>query len=513
MRRIPIAVRIFVAVLLTVLIVGMSSLWVLDRALHDGFSRYVAEVEMSRLDGLATQLEQQYQVQGHWPDMSQREPMFWLMKQHFIAMQQERRLKLLAAGKVLTADDDMPPFPPDFADRRRLQNRPDDGMKAPLDDPRKPRGHFKRLPPDQMILGERLGLLSAKGELLSGFTPDAHAPRRALTVNQQVIGYLTVQPQVNPDDALSQTYFADQRRQIFWVSLTALLASVIAAALLAAHFNRPIRRLVEAARLLTSRRFDTRIQLGRSDELGDLGQAMNQLAQMLEQHEQSRQQWVADTSHELRTPVAVLQAQIEAMQDGIRQPTPEHLATMQRHVKQLGRLIGDLNALSQADAGQLLCAPIAMNPWRLLTREAESFRDRFRAVGLTVELPTKPCDVRIMADPDRLCQIVHNLFENSARYTDAGGYVTLHDRVEHDFWVLCVDDTAPSVPPELMPRLGERFFRADASRSRASGGSGLGLALSRQLAEAQGGELLFSASNVGGVRACLRVPLATRLST
>lgn len=506
LRRIPIAVRIFVAVLLTVMIVGMSSLWVLDRALREGFARYVAQVEMSRLDGLATQLEQQYQVLGHWPDMSQSEPMFWLMKQHFIAMHQERRLKLLAAGKTLSAEDDMPPMPPNFADRREREDRRDNRANGiPTDKPRK---HFKRPPPDQLILGERLGLLSAEGKWLSGFAPDIHAPRRALTVNQQVVGYLTIQPQVNPDDALSQTYFSDQRRQIFWVSLTALLASVIAAGLLASHFNRPIRRLVDAARLMTQRRFDTRIQLGRSDELGDLGQAMNQLAQMLEQHEQSRQQWVADTSHELRTPVAVLQAQIEAMQDGVRQPTPEHLATMQRHVKQLGRLIGDLNALSQADAGQLLCTPISINPWRLLDRELESFADRFRTVGLTVERPAEPCDVRIMVDPDRLRQIVDNLFENSARYTDTGGHVALHDTVENGFWMLCVEDTAPSVPAELLPRLGERFFRADASRSRLSGGSGLGLALSRQLAEAQGGELLFSASPIGGVRACLRLPLA-----
>jgi len=127
---------------------------------------------------------------------------------------------------------------------------------------------------------------------------------------------------------------------------------------------------------------------------------------------------------------------------------------------------------------------------------------------LSVECVVNPRPVQVLADVDRLRQIIDNLLENSARYTDAGGRIHIHDALEQGVWLLCIDDTAPSVAPELLPRLGERFFRADASRSRVSGGSGLGLALSRQLAEAQGGSLVFLASPLGGVRACLRLPLA-----
>ncbi|MEY2862310.1 MAG: hypothetical protein RLY58_17 [Pseudomonadota bacterium] len=508
--RIPIALRIFVAVLLTVLIVGMTSLWVLDRTLRDGFGRYVAEVEMTRLDRLVTHLQQSYAVAGRWPSMTPIAKQTWLRREHFMLMRQERLLRLQTQKEALDLPqndhlpDTPPPFPPDWD----KPFRDADGKVLPA-----PNGSEHRpfmgppISPDRLGLGDRLGLLSPQGVLIAGQRAPKRSPQRALHVKGQVVGYLTLIPQADPDDALAQTYSADQRRQILWVGLAGLIASMIAAGLLANHLTRPIRQLVETAGLLTRRRFDTRTPLQRRDELGDLAHAMNQLAQMLEQHERSRQQWVADTSHELRTPVAVLQAQIEALQDGIRKPTPEHLAAMQRHVKQLGRLIGDLNALSQADAGQLLCTPIAIDPWILIGRESESFADRLRQVGLSIRLPVQPRRIKVRVDPDRFKQVIDNLLENSARYTDAGGVIEIHDWIDGHDWLLAVDDTAPTVEPELLPRLGERFFRADASRSRLSGGSGLGLALSRQLLEAQGGSLTFSQSPLGGVRALIRLPL------
>lgn len=509
LKRIPIGLRIFVAVLLTVLIVGMTSLWALDRTLRNGFSRYVAEVEMTRLDRLVTHLQHSYAVAGRWPAMTPEAQHTWLRREHFALMRQERLARLTSPNGRLDLSrsehlPDHPPFPPDW-------DKPfSDGKNPRLSKGGTERGRFMGGPPvspDRLGLGDRLGLLSADGVLIAGQRAPKRSPQRALLVNGRVVGYLTLIAQADPDDALAQTYSADQRRQILWVGLAGLIASMIAAGLLANHLTRPIRQLVETAGLLTRRRFDTRTPLQRRDELGDLAHAMNQLAQMLEQHERSRQQWVADTSHELRTPVAVLQAQIEALQDGIRKPTPEHLAAMQRHVKQLGRLIGDLNALSQADAGQLLCTPIAIDPWVWIGRESESFADRFRQMNLSIRLAQQPRQIKVRVDPDRFKQVMDNLLENSARYTDAGGVIEIHDWIDGHDWLLAVDDTAPTVEPELLPRLGERFFRADASRSRLSGGSGLGLALSRQLLEAQGGSLTFSQSPLGGVRALIRLPL------
>jgi two-component system sensor histidine kinase BaeS len=128
---------------------------------------------------------------------------------------------------------------------------------------------------------------------------------------------------------------------------------------------------------------------------------------------------------------------------------------------------------------------------------------------LTLEVDLQAPDVQIMADAQRLQQVLHNILENSARYTDQGGVVRISSRVSRDRWDCVIEDSAPSVPTELLSRLGERFFRVDASRQRATGGSGLGLAVSRQLVIAQAGELQFAASALGGIAVKISLPIVT----
>ena len=149
----------------------------------------------------------------------------------------------------------------------------------------------------------------------------------------------------------------------------------------------------------------------------------------------------------------------------------------------------------------------AARPGTLACEQASGFGHKFDAAGLVLETGTAPATARVSADPERMRQVFANLFENSIRYSQPGGRVALHARQDGASLAICVDDGAPAVPDAALEKLGQRFYRVDASRSRALGGAGLGLALCRRIAEAHGGRLEFAHSPLGGLRACLTLPL------
>jgi two-component system sensor histidine kinase BaeS len=227
----------------------------------------------------------------------------------------------------------------------------------------------------------------------------------------------------------------------------------------------------------------------------------------LDDAERSRKQWVADTSHELRTPLSVLRAQLEALHDGVRPATSEHLALLLRQVQSLSQLVDDLYALACADSARLPYAMGSLAVWSVVDETWRSFAERFRTQALATSIAAPPGRPMMRGDGDRLRQVLGNLLENSVRYTEAGGRVELAGGTDGGQLRICLDDSAPGVPEPLLDRLGERFFRAEPSRSRAFGGAGLGLAMSRQIVEAHGGQMAFSGSPLGGLRVTIALPL------
>jgi two-component system sensor histidine kinase BaeS len=187
--------------------------------------------------------------------------------------------------------------------------------------------------------------------------------------------------------------------------------------------------------------------------------------------------------------------------------TPDTLDAMLRQVLALNRLIDELYALARADVGALDCRPVALDLWRLACDAARGFEARFAQAGLALELGPAPPPATVCADPDRMRQVLDNLCENSLRYTAPGGRIHLHAQVDGRSMRLHLDDSAPGVPDDALAHLGERFYRVDASRSRAHGGAGLGLALCRRLLDAQGGTLAFTHAPTGGLRVTLTLPL------
>ncbi len=553
--RIPIAIRLFLAILLTAVAVTLIGLWTQHMAMRDGFAHYVSTIEVKKLDGFVTFLQREYEREGHWPVVSDQDKPFWLKHvYHAYTAEKHGHGPFIRFRRHEHAPDGRGPFslgkPPQppalpvsapipdpmqaYGSRpvETASGYPDahsdphmmspdalgpdgfspDGMFQAPDLPMPPGAHppFLRGGMDALDIGSRLGLLDDKGNLIAGQAAPSDAPRLTLHHQGHVIGILTLRPGIDPEDLPSTVFFLEQWRQLLWIGLACVLVSILMAALLTRHFRRPIKALMISAEHLIQGKYDYRNRLLRSDELGDLGDTMNSLAHILSQHESSRRQWVADTSHELRTPVSVLRAQIEALQDGVRQSSPAYVESMHRQIMSLTHLLDDIYDLARADIGQLSCNLQPITPSGLLGAICEGFIDPMRQQGLDLEYHPVDLGITITADPDRLRQIFFNLLENSRRYTDPGGIVrvteAIHTLQKDTFWTVIVDDSLPSVSDDVLSHLGERFYRADSSRSRATGGSGLGLALSRQIAEMHGGTLHFEHAELGGLRAVLRVP-------
>ena len=546
----PLAIRLFLTVLLTTLVIATISLGVLHWTMQKNFARYVADVEMQKLDRLIANLGNIYTVYHDWgnaiqaqilqiegnaaPDDYDRLSQWWLRRQYDIALQQRyfNEHTLLTLSPTLAQNNTELKNRQIFNDEELKilkQNLPSEyqpfeGLRFPLspsqfrlkkdakDDEQESKSsssseHVKKRfvsIPDRLGLSSRLSLYDEKHQFIVGEPATDQIAYRPILVDQKVVGYLGLKPVLDQDDASSINFFSNQKRYLLLVYALTVLSSLVAALLMATYFKKPIQRLLNATLELTRGNYQHQVMIKRNDELGDLSNQLNHLADILHQHEESRRQWVADTSHELKTPLAVLQAQIEAMQDGIRKATPEHLDAMMRQVSSLKKLTQDLADLAQADAQQLKCYFAEVNPWDVVLQEVDNFKSTFEQNQLEVSLSGE--GALLSLDRDRFKQIIVNLLGNCVRYTEQGGKIQIHTQQNEHEWVLYVDDSPFGLSDEQLARLGERFYRVDDSRTRSTGGTGLGLALSCKLAQALGGSLAFNHSPLGGLRCVLTFP-------
>ncbi|WP_020652866.1 ATP-binding protein [Massilia niastensis] len=525
--KISIGYRLFASVLLALLLVAAGGVLLLRQNVLDSFGEYAVAIELDRLDELSASLSRQYLAHGGWDFVPADEARRGWIARELARLQALRTSQALPAAAAPAAPPAVarivaapaPPAPPasPTAPAPPLPPAPPAPPLPPLPPPPVPVAGAMAPPPPGVTqdLHQRVALLDADGRYLAGQPPGARPlARRAIEAEGRTVGYLGVARSHQPSDAMAYAFLAELRSSLWLIAGAAVALSALAASLLARHFRRPIDRLARGASRLAGGDFGVRLPEDRSDELGDLARHFNVLAERLAQAESARRHWVADTSHELRTPLAVLRAQLEAVQDGVRGATPETLEAMLRQVLALNKLIDELYLLARTDVGALECRRERIDLWRLATAEAEAFAQRLGAAGLALELGPPPSEAAsgsvVLADPDRIRQVLANLFENSLRYTMPGGRIRLGAQVREGSLQLVLDDSAPGVPDAALARLSERFYRVDASRSRAHGGAGLGLALCRRLADAHGGRLAFAHSPLGGLRVTFSLPLSEK---
>ena len=358
------------------------------------------------------------------------------------------------------------------------------------------------------MMNQRLRLADTQGNVLvdtsgseavGNFTVGELAAATVINSGGRTVGFLLVEGGMSFNSS-DEVFLVNRLTQ---ASLTAgLIAgglSLLLALGLAYTLLRPVQALTRAANRLGQGDLSQRVQVSGSDELARLGATFNHMADSLQRAEDSRRAMTADIAHELRTPLAVQRANLEALQDGVYPLNAENLQSVLEQNVLLTRLVDDLRTLALAESGQLQLERTSTDLPALVERAAGRFRSQAasRQVDIQVISP-QAVPALLMLDPMRIEQILGNLISNALRFTPQGGTIEL-ETTWSDKWVrVQVHDSGPGITPESLPHVFERFYRADRSRNRQEGGSGLGLAIARQLAEAHGGSLTAANHPQGG---------------
>ena len=327
----------------------------------------------------------------------------------------------------------------------------------------------------------------------------------------KVIGYLVASGAGGNSNAERVLLQRLLRASLVAAGVAGGLALLLAMAL-SYRLLRPVAALTQAAAHMANGDLTQRVDSAGKDELATLGKAFNAMAASLQQSQQARRAMTSDIAHELRTPIAVQRAHLEALQDGIYPLTVENLQPVLESTELLTRLVEDLRTLALADAGELglTFAPVDLSA--LVGRVVERFRPEAEKRQLNLVYQAEPSGQAVQAEVDagRVEQILNNLLSNGLRYTPQGGSLTLMLLMQDGRAQLSLADTGQGIPLEALPHLFERFYRVDRSRSRQLGGTGLGLAIARQLALAHGGELTAANRPQGGAVFTLTLPLVSQ---
>lgn len=461
------------------------------------FADYVDWAALDRLDGVMAELSKEYQIRHGWEALRE-DPAHW---HEILGMNQQMTPSL--------APSTSRPLPPLSAEA------PGEAAAYAAVSPASSRQDS----PQPISSGHQgqwtrnLALFDADKRLVIGEPAEAQPDNfncRPIRLDDRIIGWLGLHKRDHLSDPLVVSFLNEQLTVLYAIGGSILLVVALLSFLLSNHLLAPIRQirqlagqLAEGARALAS--FRARTQ----DELGRLASNFNQMNDTAERSETLRREWMANISHELRTPLAILRGEIEALRDGVREPSAARLASLHAEVVRLGKLFDDLHMLFLAEAQSLAVRMAPVEPIQTLREMAARYEPRFMRKALDLKLDNQLTRrVLLAGDADRLAQIFSNLLENTLRYTDSPGTLRITATATEQHLSIAFEDSAPGVPAKALRKLFERFYRADPPGSRKSGGSGLGLTICREIVGAHGGTIQADDSPLGGLKITINLPLA-----
>ncbi|MEW8662830.1 MAG: ATP-binding protein [Candidatus Thiodiazotropha sp.] len=438
-----------------------------------GFITYLTELELDRLDQTVADLGASYRIVGSW-DFLRGNHEGWM---EYLPLQNPR----------ITQASPPPPPGPGLAQP---------GMRFPP--PPAPR--------DRTGLSTRLRLLDAdRNNIIGPPGEGGNELLRPIGLDQRTIGWLSLTPLPVPESDLDRRFRDQQLQAIYPIAGGALLLALLIGIPLGRHLLKPVKAVATGAHALARGRFDVRLDPQGGDELGRLVDDFNALAKVLERNEQLRRQSMADVSHELRTPLAILRGDIEAIQDGVRPLDQSQMARLHNTVMVLSRLVDDLYDLALVDAGALTYQRSVIDLSAIIQQAADAAEGEFAKKDIMLATDVDE-GMEIFGDERRMRQVFDNLLKNSLRYTDNGGECRLTALGKKRWIYINLEDSAPGVALEELPRLFDRFYRVEASRNRSRGGAGLGLAICKTIITAHEGEIGAQASRLGGIRIHVKLP-------
>ncbi|PKB80634.1 MAG: hypothetical protein BZY88_08275 [SAR202 cluster bacterium Io17-Chloro-G9] len=298
-------------------------------------------------------------------------------------------------------------------------------------------------------------------------------------------------------------------RYLLWTGLAAGGLGILMVAFVSRRLLAPIQALGSASRRLGSGDLSQRVSTSGPREISNLAQSFNTMAGSLQRAEEQRRNLVADVAHELRTPLSNIQGYLEALKDGLIKPDAGTLDTIHQQVLHLARLVEDLRLLAQAEGGALDLNLEPNSLQEVLSRSVEAFRTRAEAKGVGLSLQISTGQPLVQLDLTRIAQVVGNLLENAVNHTPQGGAVKVSAETTGTGRArVTVEDSGEGIPLEDINLVFDRFHRVDPSRSRATGGVGLGLTIAKQLVEAHGGAIHAESTQGEGSRFIFELPIA-----
>ncbi len=466
--------KLFLSTLLTSSIMAGGIFLFLQWSFDRDFLGYVNSQEFKHLNTMAEKLPSYYSKEAGWEGL-QGNHRLWTRIQRNIFFDVMRE----SVDKKLFADrPQQPPHPP----------------------------------MDPIRLGKRIVLLDLEKNRVIGGPPEqlTHITTIPITSAGSTIGFLGLFPISEISDSGDLLFVKQQKQSFALIALMMLGVSIILTFPITIHLLRPVNHLTEGTRKLIGGKFVTRIPITSGDELGRLSEHFNMLAMTLEKNEKARQRWIADISHELRTPISILRGELEALLDGVRKTGIQTLTPLLGEVLHMQRLVNDLYELSMSDIGALTYKKVLVDPVGILDGTIELLEKRYADKGMELHLQV-PAGMSppLLGDPDRLQQLFTNLLENSLRYTDSPGMLEILTERSEERIVLLFQDTEPGVAADQLPLLFDRLYRTDLSRHRANNGAGLGLAICTNIVEAHQGKISSYASPYGGLGIRVELPITS----
>lgn len=355
-------------------------------------------------------------------------------------------------------------------------------------------------------------VLGSAAELVVPSAFDRHLASMNSMMQQMMGG-----PSAGLDGDLFQNFRAAVTEALTFAALAAFLAAVLVSLFVSRQVVAPVRAMMSASQRIAEGNYTERVHVsgdlskGEQDELAQLALSFNQMAAKLQQTENMRRQLIGDVAHELRTPLTAIKGSMEGLIDGVLLADAETYQAIHREADRLQRLVNDLQELSRVESGAFELDRQTMKVSDLVDSAIARLGNQFEEKGVALETQVPSGLPQVLADKDRIDQVLLNLVGNALQYTPSGGKVTISARAQDGEIHIAVADTGIGIPPEHLPHLFTRFYRVDKSRSRAGGGSGIGLTIARHLVEAHGGRIWVVSSGSGqGSTFTFTLPLSSQ---
>ena len=284
---------------------------------------------------------------------------------------------------------------------------------------------------------------------------------------------------------------------LLYAGIAAILAAAVVSWFISQQIVNPLRALVKLSQRIAGGHYHERLQIRSHDELAELVHSFNQMASVLDNAETLRRELMADVTHELKTPLASIKGYMEGLQDGVIPANAETFQMISREATRLQRLVQDLQELSRAESGQISLHVQPADPHQIVEAAVTRMRPQFVEKGVALKTDLPPVLPAVGADPDRIGQVLINLLGNALQSTPADGYVSVNAAQHGSAVQFAVEDSGIGLAPENLERIFQRFYRVDKSRSRSSGGSGIGLTISSYLVDAHGGRIWAESDGLG----------------